>query len=106
MKICVLGLGYIGLPTSLLLAGCGNDVVGVDLDSDVVEKLNNGVLPFDEPGLISVFNKAQNNFTAKGVVESSDVYIIAVPTPLNSNLKKADLSFIKKASEDIKFKGS
>ena len=50
MKICVLGLGYIGLPTALLLAQ-KYDVLGVDINKEVLDKLNNGEIPFDEPGL-------------------------------------------------------
>jgi len=59
MKICVLGLGYIGLPTSLLLAQAGNDVLGVDPKNHIIEKLNNGELPFKEPGLDQLFEKAK-----------------------------------------------
>jgi UDP-N-acetyl-D-mannosaminuronic acid dehydrogenase len=98
MKICVLGLGYIGLPTSLLLAQAGNDVLGVDPKNHIIEKLNNGELPFKEPGLDELFKKAKKNFIASGSVQSSDVYIIAVPTPLENDMKLADLNAVKNAS--------
>ena len=101
MKICVLGLGYIGLPTSLLLANAGNDVVGVDINKKIVETLNKNTLPFEEPGLEELFNTAKPNFTASNTVKSSDVYIIAVPTPLEKDMKIAGLSAVKAASVNI-----
>ena len=101
MKICVIGLGYIGLPTSLLLADAGHNVVGVDIKEDVVKKLNQKELPFEEPGLNELFKKIKNNFKASIVLESSDVYIIAVPTPLEKEMKIADLNAVKIAAENI-----
>jgi len=101
MKICVLGLGYIGLPTSLLLANAGNKVIGVDINYKIVDYLNKGELPFKEPGLFELFQKAKNNFTASSSLESSDVYIIAVPTPLEKGMKLADLNAVRNASESI-----
>ena len=101
MKICVLGLGYIGLPTSLLLAKGGNNVLGVDTNTRIVDTLNKGELPFDEPGLLELFQNAKNNFTASSSVESSVVYVIAVPTPLENGMKLADLNAVKNASESI-----
>jgi UDP-N-acetyl-D-mannosaminuronic acid dehydrogenase len=98
MKICVLGLGYIGLPTSLLLATAGHKVLGVDINNNIIEKLNNNKLPFEEPGLDELFKKARNNFQASNCVQSSDVYIIAVPTPLENEMKMADLEAVKSAS--------
>jgi len=101
MKICVLGLGYIGLPTSLLLANAENTVIGVDINDKIVDYLNKGELPFKEPGLYELFQKAKNNFTASSSLESSDVYIIAVPTPLEKGMKLADLNAVRNASESI-----
>jgi UDP-N-acetyl-D-mannosaminuronic acid dehydrogenase len=98
MKICVLGLGYIGLPTSLLLAQTGNNVLGIDIKNQIIEQLNRGILPFTEPGLEELFKKAKNNFQASNIVQSSQVYIIAVPTPLESDMKMADLTAVKNAS--------
>lgn len=98
MKICVIGLGYIGLPTSLLLANAGHRVLGVDINSRIVETLNNNKLPFTESGLEELFKKTKNNFIADVTVQSSDVYIIAVPTPLESEMKLADLDAVKHAS--------
>jgi len=101
MKICVLGLGYIGLPTSLLLSEAGHEVTGVDIDEEKVEQLKNGELPFEEPGMEELFQNAKDNFKAKTSVEASDVFIIAVPTPLDSSLKIPDLKSIKSATEMI-----
>lgn len=101
MKICVLGLGYIGLPTSFFLANAGNTVLGVDINSNTVEKLNRNELPFEEPGLDELFKKARKNFQASNAVESSEIYIIAVPTPLESNMKMADLDAVRSASDAI-----
>jgi UDP-N-acetyl-D-mannosaminuronic acid dehydrogenase len=101
MKVSVLGLGYIGLPTALLLAEAGNNVIGIDINEKIIEKLSNGELPFDEPGLDELYGKAKNNFSAKMQLESSDFYIISVPTPLEKEMKMADLTMVKNASETI-----
>jgi len=101
MKISVLGLGYIGLPTSLLLAKSGHNVIGVDIDENKVLDLNQGKLTFEEPGMEKLFEKAKDNFTAKTSVENSDVYLIAVPTPLNSSLNIPDLKAVKSAANMI-----
>lgn len=101
MKISVLGLGYIGLPTALLFAASGHEVVGVDIDKRKVELLNSGKLPFQEPGLEELFEKAKNNFRVSTEVEESDVFLIAVPTPLDFHTKAADLKYVKSAAEMI-----
>lgn len=100
MKICVLGLGYIGLPTALLFAQ-KYEVIGVDVNKEVVDKLNNGEIPFDEPGLNDLFEKTKNNFSARTEVEASDVFLIAVPTPLEKSVKVADLRYIQSAAKMI-----
>jgi len=101
MKISVLGLGYIGLPTSLLLADAGYDIIGIDVDTEIVNTLSNGNLPFEEPGLDDLFKKARNKFKVSTDVESSDAYIIAVPTPLDEEIKIANISYVKDASKSI-----
>ncbi|NJE30331.1 nucleotide sugar dehydrogenase [Thermococcus sp. 18S1] len=101
MKISVLGLGYIGLPTALLFASAGYDVIGVDIDSEKVNMLNQGMLPFQEPGLDELFEKAQKKFRATTKVEPSDVFLIAVPTPADSHTKTADLIYVRSAAEMI-----
>ncbi|KPU63855.1 UDP-N-acetyl-D-mannosamine dehydrogenase [Thermococcus sp. EP1] len=101
MKISVLGLGYIGLPTALLFASTGHKVVGVDIDKRKVDLLNREKLPFQEPGLEELFEKARANFTATTEVPEADVFIIAVPTPLKVETKSADLTYVKSASEMV-----
>jgi len=104
MKISVLGLGYIGLPTSLLLAGSGHEVIGVDVDEKIVNKLRDEDLPFEEPGMRDLFENAKENFKVKNSVENSEVYLIAVPTPLDKSLNIPDLEAIKSATEMISSK--
>ena len=101
VKISVLGLGHIGLPTALLFASAGHNVVGIDTDKRKVDLLNSGELPFQESGLDELFKKAKNNFRATTEVEESDVFLIAVPTPLEERTKAADLRYVKSAAEMI-----
>ncbi|MCD6232862.1 nucleotide sugar dehydrogenase [bacterium] len=98
--ICVLGLGYIGLPTACFLASSGYKVIGVDLDKKKINKLKNKQLPFEEPGLQKIFQKAFKNTNFSVEIQPADVFIIAVPTPITNN-KKADLRFVKQAAGDI-----
>jgi len=100
-KICIIGLGYIGLPTACMFANNGFEVLGVDVDEDIIGKLNSGNVHIDEPELDSVFNEAFNNKKLKVSLkaESSDVFIITVPTPLDG--KKADLRHVVNASREI-----
>lgn len=102
MKISVLGLGYIGLPTALLFASSGHEVIGVDVDEKKVNLLNQGKLPFREPGLKELFEKGKFRFRASTKVEESDVFLISVPTPLDEHTKAADLRYVKSAAEMIR----
>lgn len=99
-KICVFGLGYIGLPTACLLASTGYKVVGLDLDKNKISKLKNKKLPFNEPGLNGLFEKAFENISFTLVPEPADVFVISVPSPLTNN-KKPDLSFVRQAVTEI-----
>ena len=101
MKICILGLGYIGLPTALLFAANGADVVGVDVKQSVVDCLNHGNLPFSEPGIDDLYREAKERFVAKTEPEAADVFLIAVPTPLDPATKVSDLSYVKNAAEMV-----
>jgi len=101
MKICVLGLGYIGLPTACLFASVDHEVVGIDINQEIIEKLNQGKLPFEEKGLEELFEKASQNMRFKAEVEESDVFIIAVPTPLDKEMKMAELKHVRSATEMI-----
>jgi len=103
MKICILGLGYIGLPTAALFATHGHEVVGIDINKDIVERVSKGEAPFDEPGLSELLEKAlkSKNLIAKTKVEEADVFIIAVPTPLDKEMKMAELKYVRSAGEMI-----
>ncbi|WP_088042758.1 nucleotide sugar dehydrogenase [Bacillus sp. EAC] len=104
MKICTMGLGYIGLPTSAMFAKYGATVVGVDLFPEVVNKLNNGQIHIEEPGLGEVVKDVveKGNFRASLTPEEADAFIIAVPTPNNDDMyKSCDLSYVLKATETV-----
>lgn len=98
MKICVLGLGYIGLPTALLLSD-KHDVLGYDINPELVEKINNRILPFSEPGMDEAFFNSDMRASTK--LEKSDVYIVCVPTPFDKEVKMAELRFVKNAVESL-----
>lgn len=100
--INVIGLGYIGLPTALMLASHGIDVVGTDYNKDLVNTLNSGRVTFDEKGLQELFFQAVNSgikFTTEYL--SNDIYIIAVPTPYDKFSKKIDASYVVGAVKNI-----
>ncbi len=100
--ICVLGLGYIGLPTASTFATHGVKVVGVDINSDIVNGLQNGHVHLYEPGLRTLVQAAlhSGNLVVKGEPEPADAFIIAVPTPFYGQ-KQADLSYVRAATEAV-----
>lgn len=100
--VCVLGLGYIGLPTASILATNGFQVIGVDVNPHVVETINRGDIHIEEPGLGTVVQAAINSGRLKATTEprEADVFIIAVPTPITEN-KNADMSFVRTAAKAI-----
>lgn len=101
-RICVIGLGYIGLPTASLFATHGFQVLGVDIDEQSVRLVNQGKVPIQEPGLNTLVRAAVNsgNLVAKTAPEPSDVFVIAVPTPIRPD-KTADLSCVVKAAHSL-----
>jgi UDP-N-acetyl-D-mannosaminuronic acid dehydrogenase len=102
--LCVLGLGYIGLPTASTFATHGLRVIGVDVDRHVVDVLRNGEVHIHEPGLRTLVQAAihSGNLVVSEVPESADAFVIAVPTPLSEDTdKQADLSSVIAASESI-----
>ena len=103
-KICVVGLGYIGLPTACLLAIKGFKVVGVDIDDSHLNKINSGTSPIQEPFLDEHLSEAINkkNFKAISTIEPADIFIICVPTPFIKEdlIPKPDLSFLYKAADN------
>lgn len=102
MKVCVVGLGYIGLPTATLVASAGHEVVGVDTNPAIVRAINNGVPHIHEPGLADLVRDevAKGRLKARESVVEADVYIVAVPTPINED-KTADLSYVRQASMSV-----
>ncbi|MFE8112202.1 nucleotide sugar dehydrogenase [Mammaliicoccus sciuri] len=103
MKLSVIGLGYIGLPTALLFASKGLDVTGIDVNKAVVDKLNNKELHIEENGIQELLEQTidSKNFKASIEVEHSDYYIVAVPTPhLEDN--SCDVSYLKDAIMKLK----
>lgn len=100
--INVIGLGYIGLPTALMLAAHGNEVVGTDYNSELVSQLNAGHTTFEEKGLDELFAAA----VAQGICftteyKKTDVYIVAVPTPYDKDSKKIDACYVVNAVKDV-----
>lgn len=105
MNVSVVGLGYIGLPTAIIMGLNGHNVRGFDVDENVVSRLNEGHIHIVEKGLQSLFEKVieDGNFRAYSELQESDVYIISVPTPFKegSSDKVADLSYVEKAAETV-----
>ncbi len=101
-KITIVGLGYIGLPTAAVMARAGMEVLGYDLNKRVIDALNRGEIIIEEPGLSELVNEMVNSGRLKGIstIQESDVFIIAVPTPITED-KKADMSYVKSAAEAI-----
>jgi UDP-N-acetyl-D-mannosaminuronic acid dehydrogenase len=101
-KICIIGLGYIGLPTAAMFASNGHKVIGVDINNKVIEALEKGEVIIEEPYLKNIVEQAvaSGNLIASKVPQEADAFIIAVPTPLTKD-KKADMSLVKKATESI-----
>lgn len=92
--VSVIGLGRIGLPTALLLKDQGHDVIGVDSDPAVLKKIQDKTHLAEEPGIASLYQKVE--LILSEIPKKSDIYLVAVPTPLNEE-KKSDLSFVYQA---------
>jgi UDP-N-acetyl-D-mannosaminuronic acid dehydrogenase len=101
-KVCVVGMGYIGLPTAATLATRGVDVIGLDVSQDVVDTINRGGVHIVEPELDVLVKGAVNAGTLKAttVPEPADAFVIAVPTPLTEE-NLPDTSYIRSAVETI-----
>lgn len=101
-KVCILGLGYIGLPTGALLANRGYEVYGVDVIQDVVDTINSGKVHIIEPELDTFVQSAvrSGKLRANTVPQGADIFIIAVPTPFKEG-NKPDLSYVESAAKSI-----
>ncbi len=96
MKICIIGLGYIGLPTAAMFATHGHKVLGVDVNKKVIDALNKGKIIIEEPNLEEIVNTAVKNRSLRAAMEpeESDAFIICVPTPIRPD-KTADLTYVE-----------
>lgn len=101
-KICVIGLGYIGLPTAAILASKKINVLGVDIRADIVEIINQGKIHITEPNLEDLVSNAvsEGYLSVSESVEPSDVFFITVPTPIKED-HSPDLSYIESATKSI-----
>lgn len=100
--INVIGLGYIGLPTALMLARSGIEIIGTDKNESLIGQLKNGQIPFEEKGLDELFKEAIFNgikFTTE--YQKTDTFIIAVPTPYIKESKKLDPKYVISAVNEI-----
>lgn len=100
--INVIGLGYIGLPTALMMASHGVEVIGTDYNKDLVATLNAGKTTFKEDGLDELFNdavKAGIKFSTEYQV--TDTYIVSVPTPYDKFSKKVDACYVVSAIKSV-----
>lgn len=102
MNVCFLGLGYIGLPTAIIAANSGLNILGVDINPKVVETINQGHIHIVEPGLEELCKKAveSGNLIASVNPEVSDTYLIVVPTPFKGN-HEPDISYVETATKAI-----
>ena len=100
--INVIGLGYIGLPTALMMASHGVEVIGTDYNKELVDTLNAGKTTFKEDGLDELFNaavKAGIKFTTE--YQKTDMYIVSVPTPYDKFSKKVDPCYVIAAVKEV-----
>jgi UDP-N-acetyl-D-mannosaminuronic acid dehydrogenase len=101
-EVVTIGLGYIGLPTSALIATYGTNVLGVDINQKVVDTINQGKIHIVEPELDKIVSAAvlKGNLKASITASTADVYLIVVPTPFKGN-HEPDISFIESATKGI-----
>ncbi len=102
INVNVLGLGYIGLPTAVLIASKGVKVVGVDIDKEIIETVNQGTTHIVEPDLLGLLKHVieNNMLIAKSNPENADIYVITVQTPVDKD-KKPDISYVESAVKMI-----
>lgn len=101
-RVCMVGLGYIGLPTAAVMASRGLEVIGVDVNQDAVDTINQGHVHIVEPDLDIVVRSVvtTGNLKATTEIEPADAFMVAVPTPFKT-ANKPDLSFIESAARAI-----
>ncbi|MDP7282196.1 MAG: nucleotide sugar dehydrogenase [Candidatus Undinarchaeales archaeon] len=102
-KVCVVGLGYVGLPLACLCAKKGHGVAGLDIDSEKIEQINNGTSPINDSALVTAVKEVQGKLKATtdaSVVKEAEIIIVCVPTPVDEN-KHPNLEPLKKAVKTI-----
>ena len=101
-QVVTIGLGYIGLPTSALIASKSTRVLGVDINQKVVDTVNDGKIHIVEPDLDIIVSKAVNDgfFKASTKAVAADIFLIVVPTPFKGN-HEPDISFVESATKEI-----
>jgi UDP-N-acetyl-D-mannosaminuronic acid dehydrogenase len=101
-KLCVIGLGYVGLPTAAVFASRGLDVLGVDVNPDTVATVNAGAIHIVEPDLDILVNGAVATGKLRAAIkpETADAFIVAVPTPFTAE-RKPDLSYVDAAADAV-----
>ena len=102
-KISVFGLGYVGLPTAAILASHGIEVVGVDVNPDIVANINFGRVHFAEPGLSAVVRDSVSQGTLRATLkpEPTQAFLIAVPTPISRDPLEPNLDYVENAGSLI-----
>ena len=102
-KIVVIGTGYVGLPLAIMLARSGYEVIGVDIEENIVNAINEGVLHLAEQEVKQIFKEPQvrKNLCAQKSPCAGDVFIISVPTPLDEKKRIANLSQVIGGIESI-----
>ena len=100
--INIIGLGYIGLPTALMFAANGAEVVGTDYNAELVDTLKNGHTTFKERGLDELYTRAvKSGITFTTEYMRADTYVIAVATPYDKMSKRVDASYVVAAARDV-----
>ena len=107
LKVCVVGIGRIGLPTALSFAKSGLDTIGIDINEQLVDNLNSGIFPLkDEPGYEEIFNDVMKSkkFLATTKIEDaipiSDLILLSLPTPMDEN-NIPDYSALQNVGENL-----
>lgn len=102
MKACFMGLGYIGLPTAIIAAQSGIEIIGVDINTKVVEQTNAGHLHIVEPGMEKLLQEVikSGKFRATSEPEECDAYFIVVPTPFKGD-HQPDISYVENATRMV-----
>ena len=103
MKVCIIGQGYIGLPTAALFTRNHCEVVGVDVNEEIINKLNQGIVHIEEPGISEIIKNAVKNnvYCASLTPQKADAFIITVPTPYIIENYSCDLSYVINACKSI-----